>query len=101
MRACSVRSDGRYGMITTTTRCPQCGADLPPDWDAGFLEQDRRFFEKHPHATRYRRPAFPGEHPFDAACSGRIMVVEVVALDDGVRARFGCEVTVPADVGVQ
>ncbi len=87
--------------ICDVERCPACGAALPPDWDEEFVARDRRFFEEHPDAKHYRRLAFPGEHPFDPECSGRFMVVEVVAIQAGVRARFGYEAAVPAGAGLQ
>jgi hypothetical protein len=48
-------------------------------------ETDRRFFENHPEAQSYMRPAVPGEHWPVAVPSGAWVCV--VRLGPGVRAR--------------
>ena len=77
------------------TRCPNCGASLAPDWDVNFMGHDRDYFEQHPFEKRYCRLPLPGEHPFIAECSGRLMIVEVTLVAPGLRTRAGYEIAVP------
>lgn len=77
--------------VNEEARCPVCRALLAPDWDVAFMDADRRYFERHPTVSSYRRLPFDGEHPFASQCCGRLMVVEVVYVTPSVRTRIGYE----------